>query len=682
MSRFYPQYTQPYDEAVVKAICGIEGIEPLTARALIRRGIVTPDQAMAFLNPAEQPLYNPLLLPDMPEAVVRICDAIKSDARICVYGDYDADGICATAILVRTLERMGGRVIRYIPSRHDEGYGLNEAAVRILALQHVNLLITVDNGIGAHDEIALCRNLGIDVIVTDHHSIGATLPKCCAVISAKRKDSAYPENELCGAGVALKLAQALLPEADHSFDLALAAVATVADVVPLMGENRTIVARGLTQVINVPGLRALLLAAGWKDDQPVTEQTLAFLIAPRLNASGRMHDAMRGVELLLSEDSATAGPIAAELDADNTARKTAEAQILAQACEGLDIEKRALLLQHEGWNPGVTGIVASRLCERYHRPVILFTEQNGLLTGSGRSPEGIHLFEVLSGLSRYFVRFGGHARAAGVTMEKRNFAPFCEAFDSAMQRYDAASFVPTHGYEETLTLEQLSVSAVEQLQRLAPFGEGNPEPTYCVERVALQNVAQMGKEGAHLSACAVQNGVGMRLVAFRQGALLDALDPDERYDCIARPGVNRFRDRVSVELYWVAINIAQGERKVFDAIFEQAVYNSCGMNDKIAEWYFSERKTKTGFYTPDEMRRQYVVWCNRVNGAPSPGQLASTYPAKQLIALLVFLELGFFALDAASGGVKRRVNVQTTSLDNSALYRLLTARAQRPNQYC
>ena len=672
MSGFYPTYPGAYDESAVEAICRELGVSALTARALIRRGIAAPEQARTFLHPLDEPLCDPLALPDMPEAVVRICHALAHDELICVYGDYDADGICASAILIRALELLGGRLLRYIPLRHSEGYGLNAQAVRKLAVARVRLLITVDNGVSAHDEIALCRNLGMDVIVTDHHSIGASLPECCAIVSGKRRDSAYPNPHLCGAGVALKLAQALLPESDHRFYLALAAVATVADVVPLSGENRAIVAQGLRHVPEVPGLRALLKTGGWKDGQPVSEQTAAFLIAPRLNASGRMGDAMRGVELLLGADEASVAALAQELDADNTARRGAESGIAEEALKQMDWKRRALLAWQEGWNPGVTGIVAARLCETYHRPVILFSEKDGVLTGSGRSPESVDLYAELSKLSRYFVRFGGHARAAGITLLQENFAPFSEAFLLAMDAYDESGFAPRFGYEEAVAIERLSVGQVCELGLLAPFGEGNPEPAFLFENVTLQNIAAMGKDGAHLSATAIQNGAGLRLVAFRRGGLAASLSEQNAYDVVARPAVNRFRDRETAELYLVAMEPADEAKKLFDAIFCKSVYNDCGMDAIIAEWYFSACGPDTPFCSKEALRGIYAVWQETLSKAPqSPYELAVSYPAKELIALLIFMQLSFFELDAAHDRVKPCAQVCASSLEKSALYRRL-----------
>ena len=670
MSRLYPTYQGAYDDATVAVIRNAAGVAELTAHALIRRGITDAARVEAFLHAENEPLCDPLLLPDMDRAVVRIVDAIRRDERICVYGDYDADGICASAILVRTLATLGANVTRYIPSRHSEGYGLNESAIRKLVGAYVDLIITVDNGISAFDEIALCTALGVDVVVTDHHSIGASVPVCCAVVSAARKDSAYPNPHLCGAGVALKLAQALLPHEEHSEDLALAAVATVADVVPLLGENRAIVAQGLRYIGKNAGLAALLRVSGWKG-QTITEQTLAFQIAPRLNASGRMSDAMHGVELLLSEERAEADRLARLLDGDNAARREAEAVIAEEAAPAIDATKRALLIAHDGWNPGVIGIVASRLTEKYHRPVILFTDQNGMLTGSGRCPEGIDLFQTLSSFSSYFVRFGGHARAAGITMLKENFAPFCEAFYASMAGYEESCFKPSCGYEEEVRLPELTLPNVRELGLLAPFGEGNPVPVYLLSGAKLTNVATMGKDGAHLSAMAVQDGAKARLVAFRQGERFETFRAAEALDIAITPQINSFRERETVELLYVGA--ACRETKIVDAFFVRSVYNGMDFDDTITARYLLNAEDAAALSDTQRMRELYSYWKAQLSlPGQTPESLAKTHAAEELLSLLVFLELAFFAFDRETGRIRLAEGVSQRQLTQSALYRALT----------
>ena len=675
MTRLYPTFDEEYDAEVVASVADAANVPPLVARALYRRGIRSAQQAAAFFDSEHEPLCDPLLLPDMAPAVVRIVDAFRRDELICVYGDYDADGICASAILIRALETLGARVLRYIPSRHNEGYGLNDGAVRKLALAYVSLLITVDNGVSAFDEVALCAQFGIDVIITDHHSIGLTMPNCLAVVSAVRSDSQYPNRHLCGAGVALKLAQALLPREDHGDDIALAAVATVADVMPLLGENRAIVSQGLTHIANNKGLAALLRVSGWKG-QPVTEQTIMFQLAPRLNAAGRMSEAMRGVELLLSCEQAEAERLARALDADNTARRSAESDIAAEAEACVDPSLRAILVERDGWNPGVIGIVASRLCERHHRPAILFTEQNGLLTGSGRCPDGMNLYEILSDLSKYFTRYGGHARAAGITMPRENFDAFCADFQVAMERFDAEAFTPAFGYEDAVPLSELTLPDVMALMRLAPFGEGNPVPSFLIERATLSDVATMGKEKAHLSAYVAQNERKMRMVAFRCGERAEAFASGGEWNLVATPQINCFRDRESVELLYVGGERAEESRangKIVGAFFIRTVYNGFCSDDMLAEWCFSHGDALNSLRDRQYMAGLYTDWRRALSENPLPAQtLAETAEETRLLALLVFCELGFFMFDAASGGFRVTERPGTRKLTDSALYQELT----------
>ena len=352
------------DPLLVSTITSACNCSQLVARAMIRRGVSSAEEAVRFLNPNESDLLDPFLLPDMRLAADRIRSAIDKKEHICVFGDYDADGVCSTAMLSQRLLKMGANVEYYIPHRHSEGYGMSADAVRTLHERGVTLIVTVDNGVSAFDEIALCAALKIDVIVTDHHSVGKTIPDCVAVVAASRKDANYPNRYLCGAGVALKLIQALNGGEYAPEELALAAVATIADVVPLTGENRAIAACGLKHIQKLTGLSALLRAAGFSQPR-VDEMTVSFMIAPRLNAAGRMATAIEAVHLLLGEDAARADEIASTLNEYNQRRRDTENEILEEAERQIQARGdtgRAILLMHENWNAGVIGIVASRLC--------------------------------------------------------------------------------------------------------------------------------------------------------------------------------------------------------------------------------------------------------------------------------------------------------------------------------
>ncbi|MEG1754887.1 MAG: single-stranded-DNA-specific exonuclease RecJ [Clostridia bacterium] len=669
MNRIYMRYPERCDDALTNAISQSQHVSRLTARALIRRGIKSAADADIFLHPNISQLHDPFALPDLERATTRIHAAIQRKETICVYGDYDADGITASAILIRNIRALGGQVIPYIPSRHNEGYGLNAQAIQLLAREYVKLIITVDNGINAFDEIAMCSLLGMDVIVTDHHSAGIRIPECCAVVCATRKDATYPNPALCGAGVALKLTMALLPDADHRGDLALAAVATVADVMPLIGENRAIVSCGTPFITLQVGLRAILASAGWNEQTAVTGQTISFLIAPRLNAAGRIADAMRGVELLLCTDDKRAEELAGQLDKDNTMRKTVEMEILAQARECIDTNKRALLACHNGWNPGVIGIVASRLCEQYHLPTILFTEQDGVLTGSGRCPEGVDLYRTLNGLSKYFVRFGGHARAAGITMLAENFELFCTDFYRVMAEVDPNCFMPSIAYEEKLQLRELTAKSIGELEILSPFGEGNPEPAYLFEGITFEQVKRMGKDGAHLSAYVTQDGASVRMVAFRQGTLYEQMTIDSRMDLVAKPGINRFHNKDSVELYFVGANPDDKKTKLFNAIIQDYLYNGFCTDDRLAEWYLYVQPLTQDIGTRPQFCARYSEWRTILTETPvSVDTLTERYTLYMLTALLVFVELGFFVPNLATNSIMLPEQIHPRDLSESHLF--------------
>lgn len=538
--------TTEENDTVLAALLAGGYSEPFS-RMLAVRGIRTPAEAEAFLHPAEQPLPEPKILLDIERAASILTDAIEKNEKICVFGDYDVDGVCATTILYRALRKRGADVLYYIPSRDGEGYGMHESSVRMLAEKGVGLLLTVDNGISAHAETDLARSLGMRVIVTDHHRCHDTLPDADAVVCATRPGQAEDTAQLCGGAVAMFLAKQLGdPFEDH---LALAALATAADVMPLLGTNRIILAKGLPLLKNEPGIHALCLIADSSGRQ-ITETTLSYLLAPRLNAAGRMGDAARAVRLLTAEDERERRALAMELESENAARKTEELRIMAEAEQLItDPNPRFIMLQGTDWNPGVIGIVSSRLCERYRCPVILFTGNGDILKGSGRSVRGIDLFDLLTAHGSYLVRFGGHLLAAGASIEKSRF----EECKTAMKKYLLERFPDGYpeepvGYEDTLALSECTVPLCEEIERLAPFGEQNPEPLFHVSG-ELTGVSMMGKDGAHLSAVIRSGDENLRLVGFRFGQRVRALTRVRNAEVLCTLKKNVFRDSVSVNGY-------------------------------------------------------------------------------------------------------------------------------------
>lgn len=514
---------------------------------LAARGIRTLQEAEAFLHPAEQPLPDPRILIDIERAASVLTEAIGRKKKICIYGDYDVDGVCATTILYRTLKKRGADVLYYIPSRDGEGYGMHESSVRQLAENGVKLLVTVDNGISALAETDLAKSLGMQVVVTDHHRCHGILPNADAVVCATRPGQAEDTAQLCGGAVAMFLAKQLGdPFEDH---LPLAALATVADVMPVLGTNRIILSKGIPLLNNEPGIQALRLIADASDRQ-ITETTLSFLLAPRLNAAGRMGDATRAVRLLTAADERERRSLAMELESENAARKIEEQRILTESERMItDPNPRLIMLHGNDWNPGVIGIVSSRLCERYRCPVLLFTGDGEILKGSGRSIPGIDLFDLLAAHEPYLVRFGGHLLAAGASVERSRF----EACRTEMEKYLLARFPDGYpeepiGYEKTLVPSECTIPLCEEIELLAPFGEQNPEPLFHISG-ELAGVSLMGKDGAHLSAVLRNGDESLRLVGFRFGQRAHALSRVRSAEVLCTLKKNVYRDTVSVNGY-------------------------------------------------------------------------------------------------------------------------------------
>ena len=557
--RILPAYQHPYDTEILHEIMNRLSCGELLARALVRRGVTKPEEAEKYVHPETCTPADYSELPDLEKACTRIRQAVAVHERICVYGDYDADGICSTVILVRTLMRLGADVIWKLPSRHGEGYGLHEQAVQSILELGAKLIVTVDNGITALKEIALAKSLGMDVIVTDHHTSGETIPDCCAVVCASRPDASGLHRDLCGAGVALQISRSLLAGVKDWDLYALAAVATIADSVPLSQENRMIIAKGLPHISRNEAFREILSHAGWKG-QELTEQQVAFLICPRLNASGRVSDASIAVTMLLSDDSSSIREIADKIETCNTLRRQLESDILTSASARIRPGGKCVILSDPEWNPGVTGIVAARLSERMHCPVILFSEKDGLMTGSGRSPEGIDLYQCIKACSNVCERFGGHTGAAGVMIRAETYACFKALFEKTLEEFDESCFEPCYHYEESLTIEQLNTKVAQEYRMLAPFGMDNPEPVCLIKGVSALSPVRMGRDGSHLSFYAKQDEIQqIRVVAFGQGDYIEKMRRASKYDLLVKLNLNSFRGQKNLELICVGIQESEPE---------------------------------------------------------------------------------------------------------------------------
>lgn len=519
----------PGDDAQAAVLGTACNIDPVIARLLLLRGITSAEAAMQFLNPALDQLHDPFDLTGLPVAVDRLLGALTRGERIAVHGDYDVDGVTSTVMLRRLLELLGGDVVHFIPDRLRDGYGLEPAAIDRLAAQDVAVIVSVDCGIRSAAAAIRARELGVDLIITDHHEPDETLPAALAVINPKRPDCTYPDKNLAGVGVALKLVQALCERTSHTRwlpgFLKLAALGTVADVVPLRGENRVIAKFGLEQLSqgrHTTGLRALLDATGLLG-QSVTSFHVAFRLAPRINAAGRMSTPDLATRLLLLTDDARAAEardLAEQLEAENLRRQQEEAEIVTAARRKVDTDPDVgahamLVVWGEGWHRGVIGIVASKLVDAYHRPTIVIAVDGDTAYGSGRSIPGFDLLASLEDCGDLFTKFGGHRHAAGLTMDAGRLKELRRRLTAyADERLEPEDLVPRLRVDGYLPLTAITPRVVEGLRAMEPFGAGNARPVFHTGSVELANVPRVMKT-KHLSMSVRQEARVFRAVAWR-----------------------------------------------------------------------------------------------------------------------------------------------------------------------
>ncbi|MGD9644065.1 MAG: single-stranded-DNA-specific exonuclease RecJ [Pirellulales bacterium] len=574
---------RPHDAAAVAHLQAAAGVPAVVAQLLLCRGVCQGDDARTFLDPKLTALRDPELLPGMAAAVERITAAIAARERIVVYGDYDVDGVSATAIVWQCLKLLGADAGYYVPCRLEEGYGLNDEALASLAEQGARLIITVDCGIAAPAEAETARRLGLDLVVTDHHQFGARLPDAAALVHPGLPGGGYPFDGLSGAGVAFKLAWALCQRASGAQRVSpamrefllgavsLAALGTVADVVPLLDENRVLVRHGLESLRARPsiGLERLLQVAELATKPRFSSEDIAFSLAPRLNAAGRLGQATLAVELLTTDSPQRAQALAEYINELNSSRQHLERSVYALASKQIQDEfdpdgDAALVLAGRGWHAGVIGIVAGRVVERFHRPAILISlDDLGVKpgVGSGRSVPGFDLHAALTACGDHLVSFGGHAAAAGLKIEEHRLehfrADFCE---------HAATTIAPHEREAELwidaeaPLSSFNLNTVDQIERLAPFGQANRRPVISATGVRLaEPPSRIGGGGRHLSLKLEQHGVRLRAVAFGHGDWADELAQIDGPLAVAfQPVVNDFRGQRRVELHlsdWRAVDV-------------------------------------------------------------------------------------------------------------------------------
>lgn len=645
----------------VQKIAGELGISELTAKILYQRGIRDAQAARNFLEPEAAPFHDPFLMLGMRQTVDRIKKALDGGEKICVYGDYDVDGMSASAILIRTLRRFGANVESYIPSR-AEGYGLNVHALQNIAADDFTLLISVDCGITNEREIAAVKDL-LDVIVTDHHLPALEkIQSAVAVVNPNQKGCPYPEKNLCGAGVAFKLSQALAQEfsgddvQSYTTDIEIAALATVADLVPIVGENRKIVRMGLKEMreTTCTGLKALVNSSGLANKK-ISAGHVAFQIAPRLNSVGRLKTASEGLRLLLMEDAEEAKTLARRLNKMNQKRKEIEDKILSEAEEKVQIirEERggnlnSLVVAGEGWLEGVIGLTASKLVERYNLPTIILTTQDGITyRGSCRSILTLHMKNALDSMAELFEQYGGHSQAAGLSISAKNVQEFVTRFDDYVRvKLSDEDFQPILHVDALIDPAQINLEVAQEFNKFEPYGIGNPRPVLACKNFRGSSARTMGKDGAHLS-FTIDAEKNIRAVAWGCGNLAPLVE-NESIDIAYEPEINEWKDEVRIQC-----NVSSLEpTETGDVILER---------DELLEIYNFLRKARTA-----TEKFNLCALVKDFNG--ESGKNLSTYSFDGVIK--IFEELGLLIIDAEKNTFELPRPKNKLELSNSRTYRL------------
>jgi single-stranded-DNA-specific exonuclease len=528
-------------------------ISDLVKTLLAKRGINNNLTAEKFLSPKIEDLHDPFLFPDMRKTVNRIEEAIANQERVLVYGDYDADGVTSTALIVEVLREKGAVVDYYIPNRFTEGYGPNENAFRQAKEANISLIITVDNGIAGVNEARVAKELGIDLIITDHHEAQDELPDAFAIIHPKLA-SDYPFDELAGVGVAFKLAHAILGDVPQHL-LELAAIGTVADLVTLQDENRVIVYYGLKEIERTKRAGLQSLKEVCSITNPVTEEHIGFGIGPRLNAVGRLQDASLAVDLLLEHDLDVANEIAAEIQSLNLERQKIVAEITKEAKEMIEAneldDSAVLVVAKEGWNPGVVGIVASKLVNHYSKPAIVLgiDEEKGIAKGSARSIDAFNLFENCMDIKEVFISFGGHSQAAGMTLSTENVDKLRSLLnDLALKQLTKEDFFPILKVDSCVDISELSLEIIQEVEKLAPFGMGNPKPIFQINESVPTEIRQIGSKLNHLKMNFSKDSVVLDAVGFGLGDLFPQISPKSKVSVVGELGINEWNGRKKMQI--------------------------------------------------------------------------------------------------------------------------------------
>ena len=543
------------DEKLVNEICEKYNLNKVIGKIIVNRHVVNDEDVRIFITPTRDDFHNPFLFKGMDIAVDRIIKAINNKEKILIYGDYDVDGITSTTVLKKYLMDRGISVDTYIPNRLHEGYGLNKKAIDTIKERNIDLIITVDCGISAIEEVDYAVSLGMDVIVTDHHEVGEKLPNALAVIDAKRKDNTYPFRSLAGVGVVFKLIQALsikleIKPEEYLKYLDLVCVGTISDIVPLEGENRTIAKLGLMliKVTRNLGLRELIKSSGYKE---IDSNTISFGVAPRINACGRMGHEEESLKLFLAEDLESATKITKELNEYNTLRQSTEKAIYEEAVQEIDRnhldEKNSIVLGGKGWHHGVIGIVSSKVTDKYYKPSILLSFEDNIAKGSGRSVPGFDLYEGLAKCEDLLEKYGGHSMAVGLTLKKENLENFKERFEQIAKEKNIKELVPIIYIDDELKLKDINMDLVKSISILEPFGEANKVPLFLIRNLKIDSIRALS-EGRHLKLTLRDENFVINAIGFELGYLAEEYRIGDRIDVVGTLEINSFNGFSSIQI--------------------------------------------------------------------------------------------------------------------------------------
>ena len=542
------------EESKVKEFSKKYKLNDILSRILINKGIIEKEELEVFINPTRKDFHDPFLMPDMESAVDRILQAISNKEDILIYGDYDADGITSTTVLKKFLEERGLNVFTYIPNRLDEGYGLNKDAIKKIFNDGKRLMITVDCGISAIEEIEFANSLGIETIITDHHEPAETLPNALAVVDAKRKDNMYPFNQLAGVGVVFKLIQAIsiklnLEEREYLKYLDIVCIGTISDIVPLIDENRVIAKLGLklvAQTKNV-GLKALIDIIGFKS---IDSNSISFGVAPRINACGRMGNEQVALDLFLSEDYSKAKILANKLNEYNLERQAIEKEIFDEVInqiENSEKEKRCIIVGAEGWHHGIIGIVASKVTEMYFKPSVLICFEDEEGKGSGRSIPGFDLHKALMECKDSLKKFGGHSMAIGVTLDKDQFEKFKQEIEEYAKKCKIDEIIPVINIDSEVSLKEVNIESVKSLKVLEPYGEANKMPLFLFKGLKINSIRSLS-EGKHLKLTLKDDNYMVNAIGFNMGELSEKFLLDDKVDVVGNLDINSYNGMESIQI--------------------------------------------------------------------------------------------------------------------------------------